>query len=121
MADKIFLIHWNDTEAHALANMLKAADYDVAVESSDGARAVKAVLRFQPNAVVIYLTYLPSHGRETAIYIHKAKASSHIPIIFLGGDGEALEKTKAKIPDAIYINEDKLIVTLSQIIKRQPQ
>ncbi len=51
---------------------------------------------------------LPSHGRETADYLRSLKSTRHIPIIFVGGEGEALEKTKAKLPDATYTTAENL-------------
>lgn len=57
---------------------------------------------------------LPSHGRETADYLRSLKATRHIPIVFVGGKGESLEKTKAKIPDAIYTSFEELEGVLSK-------
>jgi DNA-binding response OmpR family regulator len=98
----LFLIHWNAPEAEQLAKPLCAKGWNVEIEAEDGARASKRIKETQPAAVVIYLTRLPSHGRETAAYLQATKAPRHIPIIFVDGAGEALEKTKAKVPDATY-------------------
>src|SRR3990172_2797546 len=67
-----------------------------------------------PTAVVVYLTRLPSHGRATAEYLAEAKSTRAIPLIFVGGEGEALEKTKKEIPKATYISEDKLEKALAK-------
>lgn len=64
--------------------------------------AYKKVKARPPDVLVVYLTRLPSHGRETAHMLRSVKATRDLPIIFVGGEGEALEKTKAKVPDAIY-------------------
>lgn len=105
---RLFLIHWNLAEAREYAQRLRAAGWRVESEHEDGARGGKAIIAHPPDAVVIYHTRLPSHGRATAEYLAEAKATRDIPLIFVGGEGEALEKTKAKLPDAIYAREEDL-------------
>jgi hypothetical protein len=58
--------------------------------------------------VVVYLTRLPSHGRETMHGLRGTKAGRDIPIIVVGGAGEALEKTRKKVRDATYVLEPGL-------------
>jgi hypothetical protein len=40
-----------------------------------------------------------------------------IPLIFVGGESEALEKTKKKIPGGIFVSEDELVTTLAKFAK----
>ncbi len=105
---RLFLIYWNAAEAEQLAAPLRQDGWDVEVESADGARAGQAILADPPDAVVVYLTRLPSHGRETMHGLRGSKAGRDIPIICVGGDGEALAKTKKKVRDAIYVEEPGL-------------
>lgn len=112
---RLFLIHWNLAEAEAYAETLQGWGWDVEFEHEDGARGGKAVKENPPDALVIYHTRLPSHGRATAEYIAQTKATQAIPVIFVGGEGEALEKTKAKLPHAAYIPEADLQKTLDAL------
>jgi DNA-binding response OmpR family regulator len=113
----LFLIHWNAAEAEQLAQPLHSQGWHVEIESEDGARAGKRIKETQPATVVIYLTRLPSHGRETAAYLQATKTTRHIPIIFVGGVGEALERTKAKVSDATYITSEELYSTLVSLLE----
>ena len=108
MASKIFLIHWNAAEAQDYARGLENAGWQVEWEAEDGASAAKAIRENPPDVIVIYLTRLPSHGRETADYVRSLKSTRSIPIIFVGGEGEALEKTRAKLPQATYTTPSEL-------------
>ena len=81
---------------------------------TDGARGGAKVKADPPSAVVFYLTRLPSHSRATAEYFAQTKATRSIPLIFVGGEAEALEKTRKKIPTGIFISEDKLATTLEK-------
>jgi DNA-binding response OmpR family regulator len=112
---RLFLIHWNLPEAEAYAETLRGWGWEVDFEYEDGARGGKAIKENPPDAVVIYHTRLPSHGRATAEYVAEAKATREIPFIFVGGQGEALDKTKAKIPGATFIEETDLKKTLDSL------
>jgi CheY-like chemotaxis protein len=105
---KLFLIHWNDDEALEKAAQWRARGWDVDLEAEDGARAAKAIVESPPHVILIYLDRLPSHGRETAHYIHSGKSTGQIPIVFCGGHGAALEKVKAKVSEAVFATEADL-------------
>ncbi|MGH2581650.1 MAG: hypothetical protein ACRDFQ_01985 [Anaerolineales bacterium] len=111
---RIFLIHWNKEEAEAYAANLRGQGWDVDFEYEDGPRGGNAIKLNPPDAVAIYLTRLPSHGRATAEYLAQTKSTRSIPLVFVGGEGEALEKTKTKIPNGIFIQEDQLQQTLEK-------
>jgi DNA-binding response OmpR family regulator len=113
---RLFLIHWNESEAEALAEPLRSSGWEVEVESRDGVRAWNSIKTNPPRAVVIYLTRLPSHGRETAQALKSFKATRATPIIFIDGKDEALEKAKAKVPDALFINTSDLETILTGMI-----
>jgi CheY-like chemotaxis protein len=109
---RLFVFHWNEAECQAHAKARAAEGWAVETESSDGARGGKRVVQNPPDAVLVYLTRLPSHGRETAHAIRAYKATRTVPIVFAGGEGEALDKVKAKVPDGIFTTLDGLSATL---------
>jgi DNA-binding response OmpR family regulator len=117
MKGKLFLIHWEQAEAEALAEPLRAEGWQVQIEAEDGARAGKRILADPPDAVVIYLTRLPSHGRETAHALRSYKAGREIPILFVDGEAEKVEKVRAKVPDARYLRSQDLQAALSRLEK----
>jgi len=111
----LFLIHWKASEAEALATPLRTEGWQVDIEAEDGARAGRAIKANQPDAVVIYLTRLPSHGRETADGLRSIKATRDIPIVFVDGNEEAIEKTRARVPSALYTTSGDLPKVLGQL------
>jgi CheY-like chemotaxis protein len=112
---RIFLFHWNAEEAAYHAEQLREWGWRVEVEAEDGARGSKALIADPPNVILIYHTRLPSHGRATADYLAQHKATQDIPIVFVGGDYDALQKTRAKLPGAIYVSENMLKPQLDEM------
>jgi glutaredoxin len=117
---RIFLFHWKDTEIEALAAPLRDGGWQVDSETQDGARGGKAVIENPPEAVVFYLTRLPSHSRHTAEYIHRSKPTRHLPLVFVDGKEDAVEKTRAKIPSGIFTTSEALLPTLEQFTSSSP-
>lgn len=114
---KLFYIHWNETEAEAQAQAFRDQGWDVRLEAKDGARASRRIEGDPPNVVVISLTRLPSHGRETAAYLRSRRAGRGVPIVFVDGTEDAVEKAAAKVPEAIYTTTPELQVVLSGFAK----
>lgn len=105
MGKEIFLIHWNTPEAEEYARDLRDKGWDVRIEMEDGARAAKSIRERLPDVVLIYLTRLPSHGRETARYLRELKATRDLPIIFVGGSPDKVANVKESVPQAVYTSE----------------
>lgn len=114
---RVFLFHWNQSEIEDYASKLRAWGWDVDTEWEDGARGGSAVKQNPPAAVIFDLTHKPSHSRATAEYLAQTKATSGIPLIFVGGEGSALEKTKSRIPNGVFVSQDQLAATLEQFAK----
>lgn len=112
---RAFLFHWNRSEAAALAVEVRNLGWQVELEAEDGARGSTRVLAEPPDAILISLSRLPSHGRQTALYLRTTKVGKTLPIIFFGGGGGPLEKTKAKVSDATFTSWDRLEGVLARI------
>ncbi len=114
---RVFLFHWNKPEAQAYVDELEKQGWDVEYEWEDGARGGKEVKQNPPDVVVFFHTRLPSHSRATAEYFAQTKSTREIPLIFVGGEGEALEKTRKKIPSGIFVSEVELTAALTKFAK----
>ena len=71
--------------------------------------------RSQPLAAVIDLTRLPSHGRYVAAAIRATKSTRHIPIVFVDGDPEKVERVRKDLPDAVYTSRSRLVSALKRV------
>jgi hypothetical protein len=96
----VFYVHWNEEELTGRVRALEAAGYRVLSHSSTSQHARLA--EPYPDAVVISLDRLPSHGRAIAEWFWEAKKRQAIPIVFEGGAQEKVAATRARFPKARF-------------------
>ena len=115
---RIRLFHWNPEEALPVADILRDAGFEVDYEAKfDPAKFRQS----PPDAVVIDLSRLPSHGREVATWLRGNKLTRQIPILFLDGAPEKVDLVKQKLPDAAYCEHRRLVAALRKCIKNRPE
>lgn len=114
---KLFLVHWDDSEIEAYADELRVLGWEVKTEAMDGSIAYREVKEWQPDAIVIDLRYLPSHGRMTGMIMKKAPATWEIPLVFVDGTPEAVVKTQEAVFDGRFISKEELPQVLEEYKK----
>ena len=97
---RIFYVHWNESEASERMAPMVDAGYDVRGHwSTDSSPSLKGEL---PDAVVISLDRLPSHGWAVAEWFWEAKSRRHIPIVFEGGKPDKVVVARERFPEALF-------------------
>ena len=71
----IRLVHWHEDEGLERQQQLEALGFQAAFDFGDGVFAMRQIRASHPDAVVIDLTRMPSHGREVAHGVRSAKAT----------------------------------------------
>jgi hypothetical protein len=117
MTMRVRLFTWNTNEAAALIESLKLAGHTIEYEEKWGASITRSLRESPPDAVVIDLTRLPSHGREVAIYLRGNKATRAVSIVFLDGGSEKVEAIRTVMPDAVFTSRESLAADLSAAVK----
>ena len=119
MGSSVRVQHWKQAEAQPLLKILRAAghqvDYNEAAESN--ARYIRET---KPDAVVIDLSRSPAHGRELAVYLRGTKSTRHIPIVFVDGEPEKVQKIRELMPDAQYATLSKVAAAVKRAIAKPP-
>jgi hypothetical protein len=117
---RVFFIHWNENEAKRHAHELSAEDHDVRCHWSTeiGARWPEG---YMPEAVVISLDRLPSHGRAYAEWVTQTKSRRMIPLVFAGGAPDKIESTKMQFPEARYCAFSELPGILARLTGAEPE
>lgn len=120
MTKRLFIFDWDQTSAEAHSKALRAQGWEVDLEWQDGGRGSKAVKQAGPDAVIFYLEHKPSHSRATAQYLAETKATSSIPLVFVGGSDETLENTRSTFPNARFVGETELTSAIKELFKAKP-
>lgn len=55
-----------------------------------------------PDAVVIDLGRLPSHGRDVGVAVRTRASTRTIPLVFVDGADHKVNRTREQLPDAVY-------------------
>lgn len=101
--------------------MLRRAGYRVIADPPQNAGGMVRYFReLAPDAVVIDLDRLPSHGRELGLSLRASKSTCHLPLVFAGGIPAKIETVRAAIPDAIFTLWDDGIASVIRLAMTQP-
>jgi hypothetical protein len=99
---RIVLVHWNAGEAKERAARLRKAGHRVTSYSDHGGVGFRKFREKPPEAFVIDLARLPSHGRAMGTWIRQQKDTRHVPLVFVEGDPAKTKRVRELIPDAVY-------------------
>jgi hypothetical protein len=116
---RVRIVHWKALEAGPLIEACHACRFEVEYDDVNGSVLTKLVREKPPDALVIDLTRLPSHGREVAIYLRRTKYARHIPLIFVDGAPEKVEATRAQLPDATFTTLKKLCSAIKSALAKR--
>jgi hypothetical protein len=68
-----------------------------------------------PDALLISLDRLPSHGRAIARWFWEAEKRRSIPILFVGGSPEKLSRFQTQFPGAHFCAEGEISRVLADL------
>ncbi len=81
---------------------------------------VGEMARLNPAILVLDLDKTPSRGREIAIALRTSRAARHIPILFVGGLPEKVDRIRGEIPDVHFAEWADAARKMREVLK-QPQ
>jgi CheY-like chemotaxis protein len=112
------LFHWNEVEARERVARLARLGHEAVVPRFKSGADFKTIAADPPDAFVIDLSRLPSHGREVAAALRERKATRHVPIVFVDGAPEKLDRIRALLPDATYTDWKRVRGALRAALRR---
>ena len=117
---RVRLFHFKPEEASPIADLLRGAGVQVDYDAKFSPALLRALRQARPDAVVIDLSRLPSHGCEIATALRGNKHTRPIPILFLDGAPEKVAIVRQALPDASYCEHPRLVAGLKKCIKERP-
>lgn len=116
---RLLYLHWSAAEAPERAARLEALGYQVEWQAEIDPRLAKIRAR-PPALVIIDLDRLPSHGREAGMALRSYKDTRDLPILFVGGAPEKIERVRASLPDAHYCAWEDIAALLPGLLANPP-
>lgn len=104
---RVRLIHWKAEEAAERIAKLRAAGYEVEYSELDG-DGYRSLKNDPPAAFVIDLSRAASHGMEVGTGLRGYKATRAVPLVFVEGAPEKVERIKRLLPDATFTTWSKI-------------
>ncbi len=112
---RVFYVHWNKDEALETVRELRDAGHGVDLHWNTGEEAWRLLKEGPPDALVISLDRLPSHGRTVANVTTESKRLRGLPVIFVGGEPDKVAATRAKFSGATFCSRTELLKLLKRI------
>jgi CheY-like chemotaxis protein len=116
---RVALIHWNPEEGRARAAEMRQAGFAVQFGPTTPA-ALKRLGAKPPDAFVVDLSRLPSHGREVALALRGQQRTRHVPVVFVAGEREKVARVRQVLPDAVYTSWPRIAAAVARAIARPP-
>jgi len=110
---RVTVIHWRPEEAVENVANLRRLGFDAACIRPEGGN-LAATRKTMPDAFVIDLSRLPSQGTAVGAELRKSRITRQIPIVFVGGLPEKVERARTVLPDALFTTWDDIEAVLRQ-------
>jgi CheY-like chemotaxis protein len=117
---RLRLIHWDSPRGRERKRELLAIGHQVEFDDLDRPAQRRALRANPPDAYVIDLSRLPSQGREVAMALRTYKDTRHVPIVFVDGEPEKVQKVRAVLPDATFTTWGRMKTSLPRAVAQRP-
>ena len=101
---RVRLFHWHEAEAAERAARLIKAGFDAHADHKTGPGFGSRLRSTEPQAIVIDLSRLPSHGREVALYLRRTKSLRLLPLILVSGEPKKVALIQQLISGAVFVS-----------------
>jgi len=104
---RVRLIHWKSADAEKHAAALERSGHMVDRTPFDGP-ALKSLRSDPPDVIVIDLSRSPAQGRDLGVFLRKTKSTRLVPLVFVDGEAEKVERVEGLLPDAMFTEGERL-------------
>ena len=116
---RVRLVCWDrEREAKHRASA-QAAGFEVDEADVPPSKLITHIRLTQPDAVVIDLDRLPSHGRTVAVLLRTTKSTRAIPLVFAGGEEAKVARVRSDLPDAVFGPWARVPALIREAIRKQ--
>jgi hypothetical protein len=112
------LLHWNKDEIAEKSARLRKLRFTVQSMHAIADADLKKMRERPPDAFVVDLSRLPSHGYRVAFVLRQTKATRQVPIVFVDGDPKKVAGIRKKLPDATYTSWVSIGPAMKKVISK---
>ncbi len=116
---RIRVISPNEERASSLERELEASGFAVDAKPFEPS-TLKILADDPPDAIVIDLGRLPSHGRDVGVAVRTRAGTRAVPLVFVDGDRDKIDRTRNLLPDAVYTTTEKLVASVQKGMANPP-
>jgi hypothetical protein len=116
----IRLVIWNRELARERARLLEDAGFEVDSSPLVPSSIIGQFKAAPPEAIVIDLDRLPSHGRAIGVLLRRSPSTRHTPLVFAGGAPEKIDRVRADLPDAAFTVWNRAPQALRKAMRSAP-
>lgn len=118
---RVVVVHWTPVEVAPQVRLLEGEGYQVEAVGEVSPALLRRWREAVPAAVVIDLSRMPSHGRAVGVALREASATRRVPLVFVGGEPEKVERARRALPDATFGSWRGIRGSLKRAIARPPE
>jgi hypothetical protein len=117
---RVLLLHWNAEEAHERLEKLRRAGFDAESISESSPGIWSPVRANPPDAFVIDLSRMPSHGKAAAVFLQQGKTTKTVPLVFVGGIAEKVAPLQAVFAGSAFTAWPKVGAAIRKALRDGP-
>ncbi len=116
---RVHLVHWDPEDARDRLDALASLGHQpVYLPGVTGTPLMRALRASATDAFLIDLSRRPSHGREVAMALRQSPATRRTPIVFAGGEPDAVAKLRLLLPDATFTPWSRIKTAIPRALRR---
>jgi CheY-like chemotaxis protein len=117
----VTLVHWNEAELPVrIAALRPHAKRIHTLSQAQATGLTRSVRDAAVDALVIDLSRLPAHGAELAKALRQSPVTRRLPLLFVGGLPEKVERVRSALPDATFGDWTTIASDLARAITSVP-
>ena len=114
------LIHQHPASAAGRVRQLESAGISVDYSDVPDSAGLRRLVGNVPDVYLIDLERLPSHGREIGLWLRRRKSTRRVPLLFVGGAPQKVERARALLPDAAFCTWDEVAPAIADALANPP-
>lgn len=118
---RVRVIHWKAAEAEPLLEALRRSGFEPEYDGCTSTPELGRAIRLNPpDAIVIDLSRVPSHGHAMATWLHSSRRLRQIPLVFVNGADEKVAKLREHWPGAVFATNRGIKTALTKALRSTP-